>query len=210
MPCPSGFCNTPFSVTRAVSSEAGVTLKAGLSVLTGKAGAGLTIESCPIIGIDMQALFDIQLMPWKQARALAQPVRSTVFVAEQGVPAHLEWDEWDGASIHAIAAAGNTVIGTARLLPADAQGIVRVGRMAVLKPWRGRGAGAAMLAALLAEASRLGAKEAVLHAQTYAAGFYRRYGFSERGAEFLEAGIAHVEMSRRLDTASGRGGAARG
>src|SRR6202035_1803183 len=107
----------------------------------------------------MHTAFDIRLMTWEQARALAQPVRSSVFVAEQGVPADMEWDEWDEPSTHAIATVGQTVIGTARLLPADAQGAVRIGRMAVLKAWRGRGAGAALLAALLEEAIRLGAAE---------------------------------------------------
>lgn len=158
----------------------------------------------------MQATFDIRLMSWDQARAQAQPVRIAVFVVEQRVPADLEWDEWDALSIHAIGSAGQSVIGTARLLPADAQGVVSIGRMAVLKDWRGQGVGAAMLKALVDEAVRGGATEAVLHAQTYAAGFYRRYGFIARGAEFLEAGIPHVEMVRQLDTTRQRGRGAPG
>jgi predicted GNAT family N-acyltransferase len=155
----------------------------------------------------MQRTFDIRLMNWDEARAQAQPVRIAVFVVEQQVPADLEWDEWDALSTHAIAITtatadtDNAVIGTARLLPADVQGAVRIGRMAVLKHWRGQGVGAALLSALVDEARCRGASEAVLHAQTYAAGFYRRYGFSARGAAFLEAGIPHVEMWRPLDTA---------
>ena len=43
-----------------------------------------------------------------------------------------------------------------------------------------------------------GMPEVTLHAQTHAAGFYRKFGFDARGDEFLEAGIPHVGMSLRL------------
>jgi predicted GNAT family N-acyltransferase len=48
------------------------------------------------------------------------------------------------------------------------------------------------------EARRRGHREAVLHAQSYVAPFYRRHGFVPRGAQFEEAGIAHIEMFRPL------------
>ena len=42
-------------------------------------------------------------------------------------------------------------------------------------------------------------REVLLHAQTSAAGFYQRAGFSTRGPQFEEAGIAHVaEPPERL------------
>jgi predicted GNAT family N-acyltransferase len=37
-----------------------------------------------------------------------------------------------------------------------------------------------------------------LHAQTQAIGFYRQFGFSESGPTFMEAGIPHQAMLRRL------------
>ena len=70
--------------------------------------------------------------------------------------------------------------------------------MAVLKEWRGMGVGAALLAAMLARARHRGMTEVTLHAQKSAAGFYRRAGFRERGEEFQEAGIPHVEMVLNL------------
>jgi len=139
----------------------------------------------------MQPRFSIQIMTWSDALPLARAVREQVFIVEQGVPRELEWDDWDERSDHAVALdAGLIAIGTARLLPDG-----RIGRMAVLGHWRGRGVGAALLKALLQLARNRGMPEVILHAQTHAVGFYRRFGFSARGDEFIEAGIPHVEMS---------------
>ena len=142
----------------------------------------------------MPALFTIQTLAWREALPLARPVRERVFIDEQKVPRELEWDEWDYAGDHAVAldARGNP-IGTARLLPDG-----RIGRMAVLEDWRGKGVGAALLHAMLERARSRSMARAFLHAQVQAAGFYRRFGFSERGGEFLEAGIPHVEMTLEL------------
>lgn len=142
----------------------------------------------------MQTRFSIQLMTWPDALPLARAVREKVFIEEQDVPRELEWDEWDERSDHVVALDGRSnAIGTARLLP-----IGRIGRMAVLRPWRGRGVGAALLEALLQLAREKGIPEVTLHAQTHAAGFYRKFGFDTRGDEFLEADIPHVEMGLRL------------
>ena len=138
--------------------------------------------------------FAVRLMPWSEAQPLARPVRNSVFVEEQGVPRELEWDEWDARSEHAVAFdARGGAIGTARLLPDG-----HIGRMAVLAQWRGRGVGSALLDALLGLAKAKAMPSVRLNAQTHAAGFYRRFGFAAAGAEFVEAGIPHVEMTLTL------------
>ncbi len=145
----------------------------------------------------MSPAFAIRILPWSEALPLARPVREKVFVEEQGVPRELEWDEWDERCEHAVACdSKGRAIGTARLLPEG-----RVGRMAVLVEWRRRGVGAALLGALIALARERSMPRVTLHAQTHAAGFYRRFGFSERGGEFSEAGIPHVEMALELSPA---------
>jgi len=70
--------------------------------------------------------------------------------------------------------------------------------MAVLREWRGRGVGAAAHGGHApASARALPVPDNAPRADS-AAGFYRRFGFSERGGEFLEAGIPHVEMTLEL------------
>ena len=135
----------------------------------------------------------IELLRWEQARAHAAPIRFAVFVEEQGVPLAMECDEMDDKSLHAVAFYAGDPIGTGRLLP-DAH----LGRMAVLKAWRGRGIGGRILAKLMDAARARGDREIVLSAQVNAMAFYRVHGFVEVGAEYMEAGIPHVGMRRAL------------
>ncbi len=127
---------------------------------------------------------------WESVRDDAQRLRTEVFVIEQGVPIELEWDESDEVSIHAVIyGEDNQPIATGRLLPDG-----HIGRMAVQKALRGSGIGRFLLTSLLHEAQRLGHTTLVLHAQTYAVGFYLRHGFQPEGSEFMEAGIPHMLM----------------
>jgi predicted GNAT family N-acyltransferase len=135
----------------------------------------------------------IELLPWSEARAHAAPIRFTVFVEEQGVPREIELDEMDERSVHALAFEDGKAVATGRLLPDG-----HIGRMAVLKDWRGRGIGSEILRALIDKARQRGDREVMLSAQVHAAPFYRRHGFVEEGAEYLEAGIPHRDMRRNL------------
>lgn len=132
-------------------------------------------------------------------REAAYDIRRRVFQDEQGVPPELEFDGDDDRAVHVVASAGGTVIGTGRLV-IHAE-YAKVGRMAVLREWRGSGAGRAILRALIVEAASRGSARIALHAQVHAIGFYERSGFRVVGDEFDEAGIPH----RRMERVSGTG-----
>ena len=132
-------------------------------------------------------------MSWENARACAAPIRFTVFVEEQGVPREIELDEHDAHCVHAVVFEDGSAVATGRLLPDG-----HIGRMAVLKAWRGRGIGAAILNELMKAALKRGHREVALAAQVHALPFYRAHGFVEEGSEYLEAGIRHQAMKRRL------------
>ena len=125
----------------------------------------------------------------------ALAVRHEVFVLGQGVPPELERDEADADAVHVVACDGAAVVGTARLTQ---DGEARIGRVAVLPAWRRRGIAGLLLAALEAEAQRLGIAELSLHSQTYVQGLYERHGYTVTGPGFVEAGIDHVPMAKRL------------
>ena len=123
-------------------------------------------------------------------------IRKTVFVDEQAVPLEMEMDEYDDAATHFLLRDGDTPLATARLL--DKYGLAKIGRVAVLRPARGRGIGLLLMEAVLDEARRQGFAEAVLDSQTYAIPFYERLGFAAEGDEFDDAGIPHFLMRLRL------------
>jgi predicted GNAT family N-acyltransferase len=131
----------------------------------------------------------IELLDWQAAQLEAKRIRFAVFVEEQGVPAELEMDEHDAKCIHALAYGDRHAIATGRLLPDG-----HIGRMAVLKEWRGRGAGRAILRRLLDAARERGDREVLLSSQVQAIGFYRAEGFAPEGAVYEEAGIPHQAM----------------
>lgn len=121
-------------------------------------------------------------------------VREPVFVQEQQVPIELEWDELDPLCVHVIARdASGKPIGTGRLTPEH-----KIGRMAVLPEWRGRGVGDALLLALIQEAAQRRWPELRLHSQASAVGFYVKHGFVPYGERFMEAGIEHQSMRRQI------------
>jgi predicted GNAT family N-acyltransferase len=116
---------------------------------------------------------------WNRVMPEARAIRDLVFVQEQGVPLELEWDEFDAVCWHAIAYdSKQRVCGTGRLLPAQ-QGVSSIGRMAERAQQRHDHA-------------------VVLHAQTHALGFYEKFGFIKEGEQYLEAGIPHYSMRKRL------------
>ncbi|MFY2765089.1 GNAT family N-acetyltransferase [Arenimonas sp. MALMAid1274] len=122
-------------------------------------------------------------------------VRETVFVLEQKVPIEEEWDDLDPQCRHVIARdRHNQPIGTGRLTPER-----KIGRMAVLPEWRGKGVGDALLLALMQQARELGWTELRLNAQVSAERFYARHGFAPYGERFMEAGIEHQAMQRTLE-----------
>lgn len=131
---------------------------------------------------------------WSALGSEAMPIRHTVFVLEQGVPEALEHDEHDAVCLHVLARdASGRAVGTGRLLPDG-----HIGRLAVLAEARGSGVGHALMLRLLAAASERGHVTAALNAQVDAVPFYARLGFVAEGEVFMEAGIAHLAMSKAL------------
>ena len=143
-------------------------------------------------------MFEVRVGSWDDLGRDAQLIRTEVFVQEQRIPAEMEWDEADRACVHAVAYNRfGMPLATGRLLE-HVPGVAKIGRMAARRTMRGGGVGRAVLDALMQAARERGYREALLHAQTSAAGFYSRAGFVTRGPEFDEAGIPHVEMVKVL------------
>ena len=140
----------------------------------------------------MTAPTQISITSFAESAADIRSVRDTVFGHEQHVAREIDFDGTDPDCVHVVATdAGGTPIGTGRIQPDG-----RIGRLSVLKGWRGQGIGARMLEALVVSARGRGLEKVYLHAQVQAIPFYEKRGFERDGAEFLEAGMRHMTMTR--------------
>jgi predicted GNAT family N-acyltransferase len=138
---------------------------------------------------------DIELFvtTWGVDRPLLQQVRRAVFIVEQQVSEEDEWDADDRVSAHVLAVRNREPVGTGRLTPGG-----KIGRLAVISEYRGRGLGARIARMLLQEALHRGLFDVYLHAQVQALPFYEKLGFAAVGEVFEEAGISHRKMHRTL------------
>ena len=142
-----------------------------------------------------ETAFQLTQGAWQINQSALTAVRCAVFVDEQGVLESLELDDHDAGSHHILVCdQDGKPIGAGRIKP-DGQ----IGRMAVLKAWRGQGIGSAILESLLEHARQQGHARVYLHAQESAALFYQQSGFVVRGEMFEAAGIQHRAMEKVLD-----------
>jgi predicted GNAT family N-acyltransferase len=129
-------------------------------------------------------------------REAALDLRRRVFCEEQGVSAEADQDGRDPEATHIVALDGGRVIGTCRLLFRGQ--VARLGRLAVEQERRGDGVGAEILNEADRVAAEAGATSISLHAQTYARPLYESAGYQDHGPAFVEEGIEHVAMEKRL------------
>jgi predicted GNAT family N-acyltransferase len=128
--------------------------------------------------------------------AAALALREDVFCGEQGVSLAEERDGRDADALHLVVLDDGVVVGTCRLLLDGAT--VKLGRMAVARSRRGLGLARALLAEADATSRALHAERIALAAQLSAQSLYERAGYSAYGDVFLDAGIEHVMMEKRL------------
>ena len=123
-------------------------------------------------------------------------VRDLVFTQEQGFPAEIDIDDYDKIAWQCILYKDGAAIGTARLIPQDKIG--KIGRVAILKEFRGLGLGFKIMEAILDQAEKLSYESLNLSAQVYAVPFYEKLGFAVVGDEYLEDGEPHINMTKAL------------
>lgn len=121
-------------------------------------------------------------------------VRDTVFIQEQSIDPDIEFDGLDESAVHAIVYSNALPVGTGRILDDG-----HIGRIAILKAFRGQGLGSKIVLSLIDEATNKGYPRVYLGSQKHAIDFYTKLGFEPFGDEFMEAGIPHLSMEKLLN-----------
>jgi len=142
-----------------------------------------------------EVLFTVKLVTTEEEKQLAFDVRKKVFVEEQGVPLHLELDEFDKTAAHFIVQEDDHTIAAARVREVS-PGVGKIERVCVLKEYRGKRLGILIMEQVEKYAVEYGWKKLKLNAQSYAIPFYEKLGYIVTSPEFLDAYIPHRAMEK--------------
>lgn len=142
-------------------------------------------------------LLRVKQVETEAERDAAFAIRREVFIKEQGIPPHLERDEFDESSTHFVVYDDEQIVATARVqaLPSDI-GIVE--RVCVIKEYRGTGLGALIMKEVEKFARQIELKRLRLTAQSFAVPFYEKLQYEYTSPEFMDAGIPHRVMEKSL------------
>lgn len=142
-------------------------------------------------------MYTVEKVETKQQLELAFKVRKKVFVDEQGVPEHLELDEYDKTATHFIILNGDQVIAAARIREYEPK-VGKIERVCVLSEYRGKRIGILMMNEVEKYAIENNFSKLKLNAQSYAIPFYEKLSYVVSSPEFLDAGIPHRSMEKSL------------
>ena len=124
-------------------------------------------------------------------------VRKTVFQEEQGF--ENEFDDIDSKAVHFIMTDLGKPVGTCRVYTEDESGVHILGRLAVLREYRDRHVGSALLRAAEEYVLSVGGRELRLHSQCAARKFYEVNGFAAVGNVDDDEGCPHIWMSKAVN-----------
>lgn len=139
-------------------------------------------------------MFRVENGNWDQLYQDAKFIREQVFIIEQNISEQDEWDDQDLISQHFVVYDNDQPIATARLLKNNS-----VGRVAVLKPYRGQGIGHLIMLEIITYARQQSRQVLQLSSQVHAISFYEKLGFKMHGNQYDECGIPHIEMMINLN-----------
>ncbi|ALD66086.1 GNAT family N-acetyltransferase [Spiroplasma cantharicola] len=127
----------------------------------------------------------------------AWQIRKKVFCEEQKYPEEDEYDKYDSTSFHVIGFENDLVVCCARIL--EKEDGWYIGRIAVLKQFRGKGIGHKLINFLEEFIKKnFNATEIFLNAQETVLNLYRKNGFEVISDKFLDGEIWHFKMKKNL------------
>jgi predicted GNAT family N-acyltransferase len=141
----------------------------------------------------MENNLKIEIVKWIDGLSQLKNIREKVFIQEQKVTPQLEWDGMDEKAIHFLVFNDKAAIGCARAIVIKDH--MQLGRMAVLKEYRGQGIGSALIEKAMTTAKLNQLSAIYISAQCHAIDFYKKFGFEVTSDIYLDAEIPHRDMT---------------
>ncbi len=141
-------------------------------------------------------LMKMEIKEYKGLCGDAMLVRQTVFIDEQGF--RDEFDEIDKTASHLLAYDSGRPAAVCRFFWSEDKDAYLIGRLAVIKEYRGNGLGADMLKKAEELIKERGGKAIELHSQEQATGFYEKQGYSICSEMEYEEHCPHYWMRKEL------------
>ena len=124
-------------------------------------------------------------------------IRIKVFIEEQGF--ENEFDETDSEAVHFLVKEDDGLpLATCRIFRSDKMNSYVLGRLAVLKEYRGMGLGSETVRKALDYVASEKGEQLMLHSQCSATGFYEKLGFEAFGEVEYEENCPHIWMKKEL------------
>ena len=140
----------------------------------------------------MENNLKVEVVKWIDEHESLTMIRQKVFIEEQKVTSQLEWDGMDEEAIHFLAFKNEKAIGCARAFVIKNH--MQLGRMAVLKAYRGESVGTALIEKVITTAKLNHLSAIYISAQCHAIDFYKKFGFEVTSDIYLDAEILHRNM----------------
>jgi len=135
----------------------------------------------------------VEIAKWIDDHTQLKNIREQVFIQEQKVTPELEWDGMDENAMHFLVFKDEEAIGCARAVVI--KNYMQLGRMAVLKEYRGQGIGSALIEKAMTTAKLNQLSAIYISAQCHAIDFYKKFGFEVTSDIYLDAEIPHRDMT---------------
>lgn len=126
----------------------------------------------------------------------AKKIREDIFLHEQGF--QTEFDDIDAIAKHILLFQNGQAIGTCRVFWNETAQSYIIGRVAVVKSYRGKGIGNAIMLAAENLIRTLGGTQVQLSGQVRAAPFYEQLGYVRVGEEYMDEFCPHITLKKTL------------
>ena len=140
--------------------------------------------------------YKIEVNDYQHISKAFKDIRKEVFIKEQGF--EYEFDSIDYEATHFLLSVDNQPVGTCRLFFDKELNAYHLGRVAVKKEYRHLGIGSMLLLEVEKYLCQIGVSSVILGSQLTVTIFYKKNGYLEYGDIYLDEGVEHIHMKKKI------------